>query len=102
MHGPDYADDCTTPDGEQGQCMPFSSCRTIEERLTEAQKAGQKVPADYASYLQKALCGEFNGVVSPRMKVQYTTLSTLSVFCIMKSNKNPLRKSALNYNELQL
>nr|QBA18636.1 grass-like protein [Locusta migratoria migratoria] len=42
--------------------IPFSSCRTIEERLTEAQKAGQKVPADYASYLQKALCGEFNGV----------------------------------------
>jgi len=44
--------------------MPFSSCRNIEERLLQAQKSGQKVPPDYASYLQKASCGEFNGVVS--------------------------------------
>ncbi|XP_020811367.1 serine protease easter [Drosophila serrata] len=57
-----YADECSTPDGDQGRCMPFSSCRNIEERLMESQKAGQKVPPEYASYLQKATCGEFNGV----------------------------------------
>ncbi|XP_033163998.1 serine protease grass [Drosophila mauritiana] len=78
----DYADDCTTPDGDQGQCMPFSSCRTIEERLTEAQKAGQKVPADYASYLQKALCGEFNGVrhfCCPSANIQHNS-KVMSLF----------------------
>ncbi|EDV30423.1 uncharacterized protein Dana_GF23281 [Drosophila ananassae] len=57
-----YGDDCSTPDGDTGLCLPFSSCRNIEERLTESQKSGQKVPPEFAAYLQKSLCGEFNGV----------------------------------------
>ncbi|KAH8306423.1 hypothetical protein KR018_010920, partial [Drosophila ironensis] len=62
LHGSAYADDCSTPDGDAGQCLPFNSCRNIEQRLTEIEKSGQKVPPDYASYLQKAFCGEFHGV----------------------------------------
>ncbi|TDG43110.1 hypothetical protein AWZ03_010467 [Drosophila navojoa] len=57
-----YADDCDTPNGERGQCMPFSSCSDIEQRLLAAQQSGQRVAPEYASYLQKASCGEIDGV----------------------------------------
>ncbi|KAL7727425.1 hypothetical protein ACLKA6_017550 [Drosophila palustris] len=57
-----YADDCNTPNGDSGQCMPFSSCSDIEQQLLLAQKSGEKLSPPYASYLQKASCGEFNNV----------------------------------------
>ncbi|EDW67843.2 serine protease grass [Drosophila virilis] len=57
-----YADDCETPNGVRGQCMPYSSCADIEQRLLAAQQSGERVPPEYASYLQRAACGEFDGV----------------------------------------
>lgn len=57
-----YADECSTPNGDSGQCMPFSSCSDIEQQLLTAQKSGERLTPEYASYLQKAVCGEFNNV----------------------------------------
>ncbi|EDW81114.1 uncharacterized protein Dwil_GK11884 [Drosophila willistoni] len=57
-----YADACTTPNGHGGQCLPYTSCKDVEERLVSAQKSGISVAPDYANYLQKASCGEVNGI----------------------------------------
>lgn len=78
-----YADDCDTPNGERGQCMPFSSCSDIEQRLLAAQQSGQRVSPEYASYLQKASCGEIDGVVCLRLhrdRYIYSLISTLILF----------------------
>ncbi|KAH8388565.1 hypothetical protein KR093_010024, partial [Drosophila rubida] len=62
-----YADDCNTPNGQPGQCLPFSSCSDIEQQLLAAQKSGQSVSPEYSGYLQKAACGEFDNVVNTQL-----------------------------------
>ncbi|XP_062122474.1 serine protease grass [Drosophila sulfurigaster albostrigata] len=57
-----YADECNTPNGQPGQCLPFSSCSDIEQQLLAAQKSGERIAPEYASYLQKAACGEIDNV----------------------------------------
>ncbi|EDV91600.1 serine protease grass [Drosophila grimshawi] len=57
-----YADECQTLSGERGQCLPFSSCRDIEQRLLAAQNTGEQVTPELANFLQKASCGEFDKV----------------------------------------
>ncbi|ALC46035.1 grass, partial [Drosophila busckii] len=58
-----YGDDCNTPRGDRGQCLPYSSCADIEKQLLQAQKSGERVTPEYAGYLQSAACGEYNGVL---------------------------------------
>ncbi|KAH8409760.1 hypothetical protein KR222_004893, partial [Zaprionus bogoriensis] len=48
-----YGDDCSTPNGEPGRCLPAASCRDIEQRIAQP---------EHANYLQRAACGEYNQV----------------------------------------
>ncbi|XP_030370459.1 serine protease grass [Scaptodrosophila lebanonensis] len=57
-----YADQCTTPTGQQGQCVPYSSCTDIELRLQAAGSGGEQLTPDYIKYLRQASCGEIGGI----------------------------------------